>query len=76
MGYFNDEWVSEFIKGQTIKSIKSKESFTYLIFKSGEMLRMYPYESEGNLTIIVTPFKANGEVKQTIEIMKDNLEYS
>lgn len=71
MGYINSDWINPFIIGQKIESVKHEGDETYIIFESGESLRLYMRSSKGSLKedLIVTPYDKSGKVKQTIDIM-------
>lgn len=58
-----------FVKGKTIDNIVQVENAVWLTFTDGEQLCLAPYQTTYG-TIIVTPYNANGIVKQS-KIIKE-----
>jgi len=67
VGYLNSDWVNPFTEGQTIKAIEKEGHYFYIIFKSGERLRLHA-DCEGD--IITTPFDEKGQIKSAMDILK------
>lgn len=72
MGYPNNNHIRAFARGQTIKEITElPEGAIVIDFQNGESLRLWPKvktQSTPQLETIATPFRSDGEVKQTTEI--------
>jgi hypothetical protein len=65
MGYLNSTHIKKFVKGRTIVELSEKRMGTWLKFDNGESLQVYWHPKEG---IIATPYRKDGEVKQSTEI--------
>lgn len=82
MGFPNNNHIKTFVKGQTIEDIaEDNDGFITLRFKSGESLRLAPIikRQQADIETIATPYRSDGEVKQTTEIgipFSDNAEVS
>lgn len=71
MGYPNSKHIEMFVKGKTIENIVQIEKVVWLTFTNGEQLCLAPYQTTYG-TIIATPYKANGLVKQSKNIKEDS----
>jgi hypothetical protein len=87
MGFLNNLYIKKFMTGRTIvQVVNDGNDVTYLHFDNGEYLRLgstmasFPCHCEKRSCsnkdthpmIIVTPYKRNGEVKQSTEIYKSD----
>ena len=71
MGYPNNTHIQTFVKGQIIKDIsEDKHGRIIICFENGESLRLMPRikRQQADIETIATPYKSDGEVKQTTEI--------
>jgi hypothetical protein len=70
MGYPNSNHIQEFVRGQTVQQLTADQNgVAWLEMSSGEKLRMYATIERGRAVIIATPFRADGEIKQSVDIM-------
>jgi hypothetical protein len=75
MGYPNSNHIKVFVKGKTIKDLEQNDHIVKLTFEDGEYLTLYC-----NIKVvkglvyeyITTPYRANGEVKQSLDILDIN----
>jgi len=76
MGYPGDEHISQFLVGKTIKGISAPPDGSLRIyFTDGESFKIVPHVKRTvspDIDLIVTPFKKNGDVKPTTEIVGGN----
>jgi hypothetical protein len=71
MGYPTDRHIKEFASGQTVAEIKSNRSDRMdILFASGESLRLTVINEFRERRILVTPFAADGSIKQSTDIIK------
>lgn len=77
MGFLNSNHIQRFVSGQQITTLESDSTAPgcfRLIFANGESLRIGAHKSGCKCCkaeIIATPYRADGEVKQSIEIRGD-----
>jgi hypothetical protein len=75
MGFPNSSHIKKFVAGKTIKDFRQEEDAVVIEFTDGELLRMYDNgvpEVKPRHEFICTPFRADGEVKQSTEIERSN----
>lgn len=71
MGFPNSIHIKRFVEGNTIADISQNGRCVWLTFTTGEKLRLEPWPHFDNQNqIIATPFRVDGEVKQTTEIIR------
>jgi hypothetical protein len=70
MGYLYSNHIQKFVRGQTVRKLTTdKNGHAWLEMTNGEKLRLYPFIESRKPVIIATPFCADGEIKQSIQIM-------
>jgi len=74
MGFLNSDYIRQFVSGQTIAILEDDEAAPgcfRLRFENGESLRIAPRKRGCKcceVEIIATPYRTDGEVKQSTEI--------
>ena len=74
MGFLNTNSIQEFVKGQRVISLapETAPGCFRLMFEGGESLRLYAHVKGCECAIaqiIATPYRADGQVKQSTEIL-------
>ncbi len=75
MGFPEQDHIKRFVKGKTIDRLEVMEGIMLFHFTDGEILKLVPIGKiptvHPEVEVIVTPLKADGTVKQSVEIMAE-----
>ena len=72
MGYPSDPHIQQFLRGKKLhQAIPAGKGTVTLLFTDGESLRLSAIVEHDQPRILATPYRADGEVKQSTEISEN-----